>query len=345
MAKNLFIGERSELEEKAGKYLAEIVEKNTSTKLGGATGRTPKRVYEIALNTGTDFSSACIYFLDEYFGFVGLDEDGRHTSYRGYAINHLNAKPRQENIPANKVFQIENIHTPRGNFYEKDQLVTSKRLDEILSENPNDFQWSGMSSEDLDEDDLIGKYNIKTPLKTQKNQNGKYTRTFFPEIYIGPNAKNPILSEIREVNSAYERKVTETKVILQILGLGTEAHIAFNEKGTLPDSITHLLTLAFSTLKANEDDYRGDVSWYAISQGIKTVMNAEELMLLAFGKTKAEAVYDMLFQEPQPSYPASYIQKHENVRLYLDREALMKCEEVCRNKSLKLEQELERKGF
>lgn len=345
MVRNLFIGEENELQRKAGEYIARIVGNNPSVKLGGATGRSPVVSYGTALSSGVDFRDVEIYFLDEYFGFFGIGSDGMPTSYRGFANYHLHVKPVSMGLSENRVFQLENIHVPLGNFHQGDRLVTSKALDKILLENPKDFEFRGLETEETDEKGLLDRYGIKTPLETQAID-GKTLRRFVPEISIKENAKNPILRKIKEANELYDKRVIDGKVALQILGLGREAHIAFNEAGTLEDSITHLTALAFSTLDANESDYSGGEStWYAVTQGIKTVLNAKELMLLAFGEKKAKAVCDMLFKESHPFYPAAYIQNHENVRLYLNREALEKCEKECKNKGLTLEQGLENKGW
>ncbi|MBL7206818.1 MAG: hypothetical protein ISS36_04430 [Candidatus Aenigmarchaeota archaeon] len=320
--KVLFTGEREKLSDAAGNYIAERTEQTPEIRLGGATGRSPKVAYATALGTGVDFSKAKIYFLDEYFGFTGVAKDGTHTTYRGYALLNLHIKPKTDGVPEEKVFQTENIWTPRGNFYDGCKLVTSAKFDKVLLKNPEDFTWRGQETTEVDELGLIRKYGIRTPLEVSEGL--KPTRRFIPEVCISKDAKDPVLKEIRYANQNYDAHL---RTELQVLGIGEESHIAFNEKGTLPKSRVHLTALALSTLNANEDDYSGgEASWYAITQGIGTIMDANELLLLAFGPKKTTAVRDMLHQDPSPLHPAAYMQTHPNVRLYIDTDALGECD-------------------
>lgn len=306
----LYKGERGRLSEMAASYLAKRVEENPQIVLGGATGGTPKATYAAALGTGVDFSNARIYFLDEYFGFTGVGADGSHKSYRGYAVFHLHTKPKTGGVPENRVFQLRNIFVPRGNFYEGDQLVTSERLDEILAANPEangekrDYVWVGGTDGVLDEG-----------------------RPFKPELLVKPECGDPVLWDIRKATTSYDSRVVDARVAVQVLGIGREAHIGFNEKNTRRDSRTHVTRLARSTIEANAEDYAGgEKTNYAVTQGVGTILDADELLLAAFGDAKQVAVRDMLHGEPSPLHPASYVRNAKRARLYIDDAALALCD-------------------
>lgn len=116
-------------------------------------------------------------------------------------------------------------------------------------------------------------------------------------------------------------------VRLQILGIGSNGHIGFNEPGSPFDSRTRVIDLDESTRRANARffDRFDDVPTQAITQGIATILGAEELVLLAFGEAKAAAVAAMLEQPPTTATPASALQGHPNVTILLDEASAARC--------------------
>lgn len=110
---------------------------------------------------------------------------------------------------------------------------------------------------------------------------------------------------------------------LQLLGIGVNGHIGFNEPGTPFASVTHKVKLTESTRKANSRFFTriDEVPEYAVSMGIKTVMNAKKIILIATGATKAEAIAKAVKGDVTPDMPASVLQLHPDVTLYLDRDA------------------------
>ena len=110
---------------------------------------------------------------------------------------------------------------------------------------------------------------------------------------------------------------------LQLLGIGNNGHIGFNEPGTPIDSITHLVDLTERTRQANARFFHSidEVPTQAVTMGIKTVMNARGIMLMALGKGKADIVRDFIKGPVTPEVPASILQLHPNVEIYLDYDA------------------------
>ncbi|MDQ0352316.1 glucosamine-6-phosphate deaminase [Alkalibacillus filiformis] len=104
---------------------------------------------------------------------------------------------------------------------------------------------------------------------------------------------------------------------LQVLGLGHNGHIGFNEPGTPFSSRTHVVDLAETTRKANARFFNSldEVPKKAITMGIETIMEAEQIILLVYGEDKQEAVSRMLQGEVDEQFPASILHEHSNVTL------------------------------
>lgn len=118
----------------------------------------------------------------------------------------------------------------------------------------------------------------------------------------------------------------EKNIDLQILGLGLNGHIGFNEPGTSFASRTHIVNLAESTRQANARFFPSidDVPTKAITMGIETIMESKEIIVLVSGKTKAGAVDRFINGEISEAFPASILQKHSNVTIVGDEAALSK---------------------
>ena len=114
---------------------------------------------------------------------------------------------------------------------------------------------------------------------------------------------------------------------LQLLGIGNNGHIGFNEPDTCFSKGTHCVDLTESTIEANSRlfDNIDDVPRQAYTMGIQTIMNAYMVLVVANGEKKAQAVHDMCFGPIQPSCPASILQLHPNCVVVADEEALSLC--------------------
>lgn len=123
----------------------------------------------------------------------------------------------------------------------------------------------------------------------------------------------------------YEQFIEEHGGIdLQILGIGQNGHIGFNEPGTSFSSRTHIINLAESTRKANSRFFESldDVPTQAITMGIASIMESKEIFLLVSGASKAEALARLMNGEVSQQFPASILKNHPNVTIFADKEAL-----------------------
>ncbi len=123
---------------------------------------------------------------------------------------------------------------------------------------------------------------------------------------------------------AYEEAIAEAGgVDLQLLGIGRNGHIGFNEPGAVFERATHLVDLTEDTIEANARFFNSaaDVPRQALSMGIGTIMDAYKILMVATGRSKAEAVRDMIQGNIDPQCQASILQVHPNVTVLLDKEA------------------------
>ena len=122
----------------------------------------------------------------------------------------------------------------------------------------------------------------------------------------------------------YENRVAAAGgVDVQILGIGTDGHIGFNEPAEDFPKFTHCVDLTESTIQANARffDKPEDVPTQAYTMGIGTIMRAKRILLIASGKDKAAIVKEALFGPVRPQVPASILQLHPDVTVVLDEEA------------------------
>lgn len=111
---------------------------------------------------------------------------------------------------------------------------------------------------------------------------------------------------------------------IQLLGIGQDGHIGFNEPDTVFAKATHETGLTEMTREANKRFFDGDINKVpkaAITMGVGTVMSARKVILIATGKNKAEIVKKSFFGPIDPQVPASALQMHRNVVVFLDEEA------------------------
>lgn len=111
---------------------------------------------------------------------------------------------------------------------------------------------------------------------------------------------------------------------LQLLGIGENAHIGFNEPGTEFKPNPHLVTLTEKTRQANSRFFPSidDVPTHAYTMGIKNILSAKKILLLASGTSKAKALYHSFLGPITPAVPASILQLHNNVTIIADSDAL-----------------------
>ena len=141
----------------------------------------------------------------------------------------------------------------------------------------------------------------------------------FKENFL-PNGK---AADLEAETKAYDQIIAEHPIDFQILGIGQNGHIGFNEPGTSFEETTHVVDLQESTIKANARFFENeeDVPRQAISMGIASIMAAKSIVLMAYGESKAEAIKGMVEGEITEDMPASILQKHADVVVIADEAA------------------------
>ena len=144
------------------------------------------------------------------------------------------------------------------------------------------------------------------------------------ENYFIPDGTIPT-NRIKEFCEEYERKIDAIGGLdFQLLGIGANGHIGFNEPGSLVNSRTRLMMLDHSTRVAAASDFGGslvNVPKKAITLGISKILNAKRVVLLAWGERKAPVIADAVEGRVTESVPASYLQTHANTLFVIDERA------------------------
>lgn len=176
-------------------------------------------------------------------------------------------------------------------------------------------------------------YNLDEYCDLPKNDKNSYytfmNENLFDHIDIDKNnthipdgnAEN-IEAECKAYDAAID---TIGGVDLQVLGIGTNGHIGFNEPADDFSDGTFKVKLTDSTIKSNSIYFtENPMPHYALTMGIKTIMKAKKIVLIATGESKAEAVYKMIKGDVSPACPASILQNHKDVIILLDKTAASK---------------------
>ncbi|WP_331708932.1 glucosamine-6-phosphate deaminase [Enterococcus faecalis] len=144
----------------------------------------------------------------------------------------------------------------------------------------------------------------------------------FKETFV-PNGK---AEDLDAASAEYEKIIDAHPVDIQILGIGQNGHIGFNEPGTPLDSLTHVVELTESTINANKRyfDKVEDVPTRAVSMGIGSIMKGKKMILMAYGEAKAEAIKVMIDGPVTTDMPASALQNHQDVVIIIDDAAASK---------------------
>ena len=145
---------------------------------------------------------------------------------------------------------------------------------------------------------------------------------FAPGAVQGPDG---LAEDLVAACAAYEQAIVDAGgVDLQLLGIGTDGHIAFNEPGSSLASRTRIKTLTEQTRADNARFFGGDVDQvpqHCLTQGLGTIMQARHLVLLATGRQKAEAVHHLVEGPVSAMWPATVMQHHPHVSVLVDNAA------------------------
>ncbi|MCW9707595.1 glucosamine-6-phosphate deaminase [Fodinibius salsisoli] len=133
--------------------------------------------------------------------------------------------------------------------------------------------------------------------------------------------------EVAEYCQQYEQKIQEAGGLdIQLLGIGRTGHIGFNEPGSRPNSRTRLITLDRITRKDAASDFFGEehVPRRAITMGVGTILDADKVILMAWGEGKAPIIKEAVEGSIREQIPATYLQEHQNAQVILDEAAAEK---------------------
>ena len=123
----------------------------------------------------------------------------------------------------------------------------------------------------------------------------------------------------------YNKLLAENPIDIQLLGIGSNGHIGFNEPGTSFDSVTHMIELKESTRQDNArlffDGKIDEVPTHAITMGISNILQAKKVLLVACGENKAQPIKVLVEGEKTTDVPASALQDHNDVVVIVDKAA------------------------
>lgn len=142
-----------------------------------------------------------------------------------------------------------------------------------------------------------------------------------------PDGSNP---DAQAACAAYDALLAEAgRIDLQLLGIGANGHIGFNEPDDVFTAATHCVDLTESTIRANARlfEREADVPRQAYTMGVQPIMWARAVLVIASGEAKAQAVFDLCHGPVTPHCPASILQLHPNCTLVADEAALSLCPE------------------
>ncbi|WP_338969528.1 glucosamine-6-phosphate deaminase [Spiroplasma endosymbiont of Labia minor] len=184
----------------------------------------------------------------------------------------------------------------------------------------NNTDWSKVVTFNLDEYKGLDGTHKKSYKYFMNNELFDYINIDKNNTHIpdGKNTDNP---------AKYDEKIASYGGIdLQLLGIGINGHVGFNEPGTSFESLTSIVDLTQSTIDANARFFasKGEVPKQAISMGLKSIMNAKEIILIASGENKQDAIFHLVEGKVSDQWPCSILQNHPNVTVVIDEAASKK---------------------
>lgn len=168
------------------------------------------------------------------------------------------------------------------------------------------------------------------PVEHEQSYRNFMNQQLFKHVNLKPdniNFLDGMTDDLEGECASYEAKMEELGGIkLQILGIGRDGHIGFNEPGTPLNSRTGYVTLAAETIEDNKRFFKSasEVPRWALSMGVGTILEAREILMLATGANKAAAIAGMVEGPITAMNTASALQMHDNVTVIIDEAAAAK---------------------
>lgn len=230
--------------------------------------------------------------------------------YDGMSRKAANIISAQIILKPDSVLGLATGSTPLGLYRQLAEWCDRGDLDFSQVTTVNLDEYKGLSKEDPQSYYYFMHENLFKKINIDRN------KTFLPDGMEADSDKacaqyNEILSSVGTVD-------------IQLLGLGHNGHIGFNEPGSIFEKETHCVTLTDQTIQANRRFFESeeDVPRQAYTMGIKTIMSARQILVVVSGADKADIVKKAFFGPITPQVPASVLQLHPNVTLVADEAAL-----------------------
>lgn len=234
----------------------------------------------------------------------------RTNNYTDMSRKAANIISAQILMKPNCVLGLATGSSPIGTY---EQLITKYKQ--------GDLDFSRVKTVNLDE------YKGLCPTNEQSYQYFM-NHHLFDHVNIDPSATNfpdGMASNDDDECTRYNQVIQSLGGIdLQLLGIGHNGHIGFNEPSDSFEPFTHLVSLTESTIKANSRLFNSydEVPTHAYTMGIQNIMLADKILLIASGKDKAAIMKQAFFGPITPTVPASILQLHKNVTIVADQDAL-----------------------
>lgn len=198
--------------------------------------------------------------------------------------------------------------TPAGMYEALIQNIRANALPLGAIQTFNLDEYIGLSQDDPNSYYTFMKDTLFAPLKLSRNQ------TYVPDGNT---------SDHEMECGRYEALIDEHGIDLQLLGVGENGHIGFNEPGTPFDSVTHVIELNDTTREANARYFNSpdDVPTHAITMGIRSILKAKKIVLLASGANKAEAISALFRDTITEDWPITALNTHPDVTVIVDEAA------------------------
>ncbi|CAD2080623.1 Glucosamine-6-phosphate deaminase 1 [Jeotgalicoccus aerolatus] len=187
-----------------------------------------------------------------------------------------------------------------------------------------------LNSSDVNQNDITT-FNLDEYVGLDKDHEQSYSyymhENFFNHVSIPEENIHLLNGKAEDAETevtAYEAAIDQAGLDVQLLGIGRNGHIAFNEPGTSFDSVTHIVDLTPETIEDNSrffDDLK-DVPNKAFTMGLSSIMKAEKIVILISGENKKEALAELLSGEVSENNPASVLNNHKDVTIIADTAAI-----------------------
>lgn len=223
----------------------------------------------------------------------------------------------QITLKPDSVLGLATGSTPIGMYQELVRKFNEDRVDFGKVRTVNLDEYIGLSGDNDQSYRYFMNHNLFDHVDIDKSQ------TFVP---------NGLAADPEAECKNYEKIVAGMGgVDIQLLGIGNNGHIGFNEPCDEFPEYTHVVDLTESTIQANARFFASmdDVPKQAISMGIGTIMKAKKIILMANGKGKAPIIYDTVFGPVTPQVPASILRFHPDAMIFVDEEAYSVIAEKC----------------